>query len=137
MEAEKEKNSEIQVTSLKVKSTIVGEDQDRIRDLKQKIDALMTVVKFSTLGGAKLKQNNGGATLQKTKDNVKNGGNAYKGQGLATTSAGLFKPGQNFFSAIVAGGGDIVISNAQARGHQLEDLIWGQGTSKSRQGSQS
>ena len=79
VEAEKEKNSEIKVTSLKVKSAIVGEDQDGIRDLKQKIDALMTVVKSSTLGGAKLKQNNGGTTLQKTKDNGKNGGNTYKG----------------------------------------------------------
>ena len=66
VEAEKEKNSEIKVTSLKVKSAIVGEGQDGIRDLKQKIDALTTVVKSSTLGGAKPKQNNGGIALQKT-----------------------------------------------------------------------
>ena len=79
VEAKKEKNLEIKVTSLKVKSAVIGEDQDRIRDLKQKIDALMTVVKSSTLGGAKLKQNNGGTTLQKTKDSRKNGGNTYKG----------------------------------------------------------
>ena len=111
VEAEKEKNSEIKVTSLKVKSAIVGEEQDGIRDLKQKIDALTTVVKSSTLGGAKPKQNNGGTTLQKTKDSGRNGGNTYKGQGPATTSAGPFKPGQNFFSAIIAGDGDIVISN--------------------------
>ena len=93
MEAEKEKNSEIKVTSLKVKSAIVGKNQSGIQDLKQKIDALMTVVKSSTLGGAKLKQNNSGTTPQKMKDNGKNNGNTYKGQGLATKSAGLFKPG--------------------------------------------
>ena len=62
VEAEKEKNSEIKVTSLKVKSAIIGEDQSGIQDLKQKIDALMMVVKSSTLGGAKLKQNNSGTT---------------------------------------------------------------------------
>ena len=79
VEAKKEKNLKIKVTSLKVKSAIVGEDQDRIRDLKQKIDALTTMVKSSTLGGAKPKQNNGGTTLQKAKDNGKNGWNTYKG----------------------------------------------------------
>ena len=79
VEAVKEKNSEIKMTSLKVKSAVVGEDQDGIRDLKQKIDALTTVVKSSTLGGAKLKQNNGGTTPHKIKDNGKNGGNTYKG----------------------------------------------------------
>ena len=70
MEAEKEKNSEIKVTSLKVKSAVIGEDQSGIQDLKQKIDALMTVVKSYPLGGDKLKQNNGGTTPQKMKDNV-------------------------------------------------------------------
>ena len=79
VEAEKEKNLEIKVTSLKVKSTTVGEEQDGIRHLKQKINTLTTVVKSSTLGGAKLKQNNSGTALQKTKDNGKNGGNTYKG----------------------------------------------------------
>ena len=79
MEAKKEKNSKIKVTSLKVKSAVVGENQDGIRDLKQKIDALTTVVKSSTLGRVKPKQNNGGTTPQKIKDNRKNGGNTYKG----------------------------------------------------------
>ena len=55
VEAEKEKNLETKVTSLKVKSAIFGEDQSGIQDLRQKIDALMTVVKSSTLGGAKPK----------------------------------------------------------------------------------
>ena len=79
MEAEKEKNSETKVTSLKVKSAIIGEDQSGIQDLKQKIDALMTVVKSCTLGGAKPKQNNSGTTPQKMKDNGKNDRNTYKG----------------------------------------------------------
>ena len=104
VEAEKEKNSEIKVTSLKVKSAIIGEDQNGIQDLKQKIDALMTVVKSSTLGGAKPKQNNGRTTPQKMKDNGKNDGNTYKGQGLATMSAGLFKPGQKCFQSYHCGG---------------------------------
>ena len=79
VEAEKEKNSEIKVTSLKVKSAVVGEDQNGMQDLKQKIDALTTVVKSSTLGGAKPKQNNGRTTPQMMKDNGKNNGNTYKG----------------------------------------------------------
>ena len=102
--AKKEKNSEIKVTSLKVKSAIVGEDQNGIQDLKQKIDALMTMVKSSILGGAKLKQNNGGTTTQKMKDNGKNNGNTYKGRGPATMSAGLFKPGQKLFQCYSCGG---------------------------------
>ena len=79
VEAEKEKNSETKVTSLNVKSAVTGEDQSGIQDLKQKIDALMTVVKSSTQGGAKPKQNNGGTTPQKMKDYGKNNGNTYKG----------------------------------------------------------
>ena len=71
VEAEKEKNPETKVTSLKVKSVVVSEDQMGIQDLKQKIDALTTVVKSSTLGGAWLKQNNNGTTPQKMKDNGK------------------------------------------------------------------
>ena len=55
VEAEKEKNLEVNVTSLKAKSTVVGDDQNGIQDLKWKIDALTTVVKLSTLGGAWLK----------------------------------------------------------------------------------
>ena len=64
----------------------------------------MTVVKSSTLGGAKPKQNNGGTTLQKTKDGGKNGGNIYKGQEPTTTSAGPFKPGQKLFQCYRCGG---------------------------------
>ena len=97
MEAEKERNLETKVTSLKVKSAAIGKDQTGIQDLKQKIDALTTVVKSSTLGGARPKQSNSGTTPQKMKDNGKNNGNSYKGRGPATTSAGPFKPGQKPF----------------------------------------
>ena len=104
VKAEKETNSETKVTSLKVMSAVVGEDQSGIQDLKQKIDALMTVVKSSTLGGANPKQSNGGTTPQKMKDNGKNNGNFYKGRGPATTSAGPFKPGQKPFQCYYCGG---------------------------------
>ena len=75
----------------------MGEDGAGIQDLKQKIDALTTVVKSSTFGGAKPKQPGNGATPQKGKDNGKMNGSPYKGQGPATTSAGPFKPGQKHF----------------------------------------
>ena len=62
VEAEKEKNPETKVTSLKAKSAVVSKDQTGIQDLKQKINALTMVVKSSTLGGAWPKQNNNGTT---------------------------------------------------------------------------
>ena len=104
VEAEKEKNAEMKVTSLKVKSAVVEEEPTGIQELRKKIDALTTVVKSSTLGGAKLKQSNGGTTPQKMKENGKSNGNSYKGRGLATTSAGPFKPGQKHFYSYHCGG---------------------------------
>ena len=61
VEAEMEKVPEVKITSLKAKSAIAepasaGEDSTRIQDLKQKIDALTTMVKSSTFGGARPKQ---------------------------------------------------------------------------------
>ena len=103
VEAEKEKNPETKVTSLKVKSAVVSEDQMGIQDLKQKVDALTMVVKSSTLGGARPKQNNNGTTPQKMKDNGKNNGSSYKGKGPVTTSAGPFKPGQKPFQCYCCG----------------------------------
>ena len=85
------------VTSLKVKSAVVDEEPSGIQELQKKIDALTTVVKSSTISGAKPKQNNGGTTPQKMKDNEKSGGNGYREQGPATTSARPFKPGQKPF----------------------------------------
>ena len=87
----------MKVTSLKVKFAVVEEEPTGIQELQKKIDALTTVVKSSTMSGAKPKQSNSGTILQKMKDNGKNGGNGYRGRGPATTSAGPFKPGQKPF----------------------------------------
>ena len=69
----------MKITSLKVKSAVVEEEQTGIQELRKKIDALTTVVKSSTMNGARPKQNNGGTTLQKMKDGRRNEGNGYKG----------------------------------------------------------
>ena len=103
MEAEKEKNPETKVTSLKAKSAVVSEDQTWIQDLKQKINAFTMVVKSSTLAGAQPKQNNNGTTPQKMKDYGKSNGSIYKGRGLVTTSAGPYKPGQKSFQCYCCG----------------------------------
>ena len=104
VEAEKEKNMGMKITSLKVKSAVVEEEQTGIQELRKKIDALTTVAKSSTMNGARPKQNNGGTTPQKMKDGRRNEGNGYKGRGLATTSAGPFKPGQKPFQCYHCGG---------------------------------
>ena len=69
VEAEKEKSMGMKVTSMKVKSTVVEEEPTGIQELQKKIDALTTVVKSSTMSGAKPKQSNGGTIPQKMKDN--------------------------------------------------------------------
>ena len=84
VEVQKEKVLEAKITSLKAKSAIAepagtGEDNTGIQDLKQKIDALTTVVKSSTFGGARPKQPGNGTTPQKGKDNGKVSGSLYKG----------------------------------------------------------
>ena len=103
VEAEKEKSTGMKVTSLKIKSAIV-EEETGIQELRKQIDNLATVVKSSTVNGARPKQPNGGATLQKGRDGRKNEGNGYKGRGPATTSAGPFKPGQKPFQCYRCGG---------------------------------
>ena len=124
VEAEKEKISEIKITSLKAKSAITEpaatrEDNVGIQDLRQKIDSLTTAVKSSTFGGARSKQPGNGGTPQKGKDNSKMNGSPYKGQGPATTSVGPFKPGQKHFQCYHCGGGSIVICNVLARGASI------------------
>ena len=116
MEAEKEKNSEIKVTSLKVKAAVIGEDQSGIQDLKQKIDALTTEVKSSTQGGAKTKQNNGGTTPQKMKDNGKITGIHTKDEDWQLHQLGHSSLDRNFSNVTIVGDGGIVISNARVRG---------------------
>ena len=56
------------------------------------------------MNGARPKQSSGGTTLQKMKDGRRNEGNRYKEQGLATTSAGPFKPGQKLLQCYHCGG---------------------------------
>ena len=124
VEAEKEKISEIKITSLKAKSAITEpaatrEDSVGIQDLRHKIDSLTTAVKSSTFGGARSKQPGNGGTPQKGKDNSKMNGSPYKGQGPATTSVGPFKPEQKHFQCYHCGGGSIVICNVLARGASI------------------
>ena len=72
VEAGKEKVPETKVTSLKAKSAIIPEETNGIQDLRQKIDALTTVVKSSTFSRPKPKQpNNSGPASHKSKDNGK------------------------------------------------------------------
>ena len=95
MDAEKEKVPETKVTSLKVKSAVTTEETSGIQDLQQKIDALTTVVKSSTFGGAQPKEPNSNEhTKQKNKDNEKGNQSLYKGRGPTTSAAGPFKQGQ-------------------------------------------
>ena len=134
VEAEKEKVPEVKITSLKTKSAIaepvsVGKDSTGIQDLKQKIDALMTVVKSSTFGGARPKQSGNGATPQKGKDNGKVNGNPYKGWGPVKPLLDHSSQDRNTSIVTIVGGGDIVINNVLAREHQLKD------TFKPKQGS--
>ena len=105
MEAEKEKMPETKVTSLKVKSAVTTKETSGIHYLQQKIDALTTVVKSSTFGGARPKQPNSDEhTQQKNKDNGKGNQSLYKGQGPTTSAAGPFKQGQKLYQCYNCGG---------------------------------
>ena len=110
VKAEKEKVSEIKITSLKTKLAITEpaatrEDSVGIQDLRQKINALTTAVKSSTFGEARSKQPGNGGIPHKGKDNSKMNGSPYKGRGPATTSVGPFEPGQKHFQCYRYGGG--------------------------------
>ena len=121
VKAEKEKVSEIKITSLQAitEPAATREDSAGIQDLRQKIDALTTAVKSSTFGGARSKQPGNGGTPQKGKDNCEMNGSPYKGQGPAATSVGPFKPGQKHLQCYHCGGGGIVVSNVLARGASI------------------
>ena len=98
LDAEWEKFTEVKTTSLKVKSAVATTEDGGIKDLKQKIDQLTTVIKSSTFGGAKSRENTGVtnvASRQYTgKDKNKKPARPYKGQGLTSSVAGPFKNGQ-------------------------------------------
>ena len=122
VEAEKEKVSEIKITSLKAKSAITEPAATRadnvgIQDLRQKINALTTAVKSFTFGEARLQQMV--ELHRKEKIIVK--------QMEVHTRDGVRQPLQwdhlNLdkctFSVIIMGGGGIVISNVLARGASI------------------
>ena len=112
VEAEKEKMPEVKVTSLKAKSVVVPVEGSSIQDLKQKIDALTTVLKSSNFGGAQPKQqSNNGNNTQKNKNGEKQAQSPYKGKGPGTSAAGSFKQGQKPFQCYNCGGGVTVILN--------------------------
>ena len=105
VEAKKEKMPEVKVTSLKAKSVVVPTEGSSIQDLKQKIDALTTVVKSSNFRGARPKQqSHNGNNNQKNKNGEKHAQSPYKGKGPGTSAAGPFKQGQKPFQCYNCGG---------------------------------
>ena len=96
--------------------------EDRgIKDLKQKIDQLTTVVKSSTFARTKPKKGNAGITSAANgqytgKDRNKKPASPYKGQGPTTSAAGPFKNGQKPYQCYNCGGWGIAIDSARVRG---------------------
>ena len=62
LDAKQEKFTEVKTTSLKVKSAVTTLEEGGIKDLKQKIDQLTTVIKSSTFAGTRPKKGNTGTT---------------------------------------------------------------------------
>ena len=62
LDAEWEKFTEVKLTSLKIKSVMATSEDGGIKDLKQKIDQLTTIIKSSTFAGTKPKKGNAGIT---------------------------------------------------------------------------
>ena len=109
LDAEREKFTEVKSNSLKIKSAVATSEYGGIKDLKQKIDHLTTVIKSSTFAGTKPKKRNAGiasvANGQYTgKDKNKKPASPYKGQGPTTSAAGPFKNGQKPYQCYNCGG---------------------------------
>ena len=127
LDVEWEKSTEMKTTSLNVRSAVTTAEDGGIKDLKQKIDQLATVVKSSTFGGAKSKKGNTGITNvangQYTgKDKSKRPASPYKGQGPTTLVAGPFKNGQKPYHCYNCGGwGHSYRQCPSQGGHQLEE----------------
>ena len=77
-----EKFTEVKTTSLKVKSVVTTSEDGGIKDLKQKIVQLTTVVKSSIFAGTKPKKGNTGIT------NITSG--QYTGKGKSKKPASPF-----------------------------------------------
>ena len=109
LDAEWEKLTEVKLTSLKIKSVVATSEDGVIKDLKQMIDQLTTVIKSSTFAGTKPNKGNAGITNvtngQYTgKDKNKKPTSPYKGQGPTTSPAGPFKTGQKPYQCYNYGG---------------------------------
>ena len=109
LDAKWEKFTEVKSNSLKIKSVVATSEDGGIKDLKQKIDQLTTVIKSSTFTGTKPKKGNTRITSvtngQYTgKDKNKKPVSPYKGQGLTTSAAGPFKNGQKPYQYYNCGG---------------------------------
>ena len=103
------KFTKVKLTSLKIKSAVATSEYGGIKDLKQKIDQLTTVVKSSTFAGTKSKRGNAGITnvtngQYTSKDRNKKPAGPYKGQGPTTSAAGPFKNGQKPYQCYNCGG---------------------------------
>ena len=109
LDTEQEKFTKVKSTSLKIKSAVATSEEGGIKDLKQKIDQLTTVIKSSTFAGTKPKKGNAGITNvtngQYTgKDRNQKPASPYKGQGPTTSAAGPFKNGQKPYQCYNCGG---------------------------------
>ena len=91
LDVEWEKSTEVKTTSLKAKSAVATTEDRGIKDLKQKIDQLTTVVKSLTFGGAKSKKGNTGVT------NVASG--QYTGKDKNKKPASLQRAGTHYLSS--------------------------------------
>ena len=121
LDAEWEKSTEMKTTSLKAKSAVAAIEDGGIKDLKQKIDKLTTIVKSSKFGGAMSQKGNTGVTNvangQYTgKDKSKRPASPYKGQGPVTSAAGPFKMDRNPINATIVEDGGIAIDSTRVRG---------------------
>ena len=88
-----------------------------IKDLKQMIDQLTTVIKSSTFTGTKPKKGNAGITdvangQYTGKDKNKKPASPYKGQGPTTSAAGPFKMDRSHTNVTTVEDGGIAIDNA-------------------------
>ena len=109
LDVEWEKFNKVKTTSLKVKPAVATSEDGGIKDLKQKIDQLTTVIKSSTFAGTKPKKGNTGITNVASgqytgKDKSKKPASPYKGQGPTTSAAGPFKCGQKPYQCYNHGG---------------------------------
>ena len=89
--------------AVKSKSTVV-EEETGITDLREKIEALTTVVKSSNIAMKSAESPKLKFRFQK-KDGQSPSNSLVKGRGPGTTAAGPFKMGQNPFSVIIVGDG--------------------------------